>query len=51
MLCTVHNTSPHPSSSPALLSDGIAVVFCASGVREIVTAFLRPILRQLLRHI
>lgn len=49
-VCTVHNTSPHPSSSPAFLTDGIAVVFWASGVREIVTALLRAILRQLFRH-
>jgi len=51
MLCTVRNTSAHPPSSSALLSDGIAVVFWALGVREVVAALLRALLRQLLRHI
>lgn len=51
ILYSVHSTSSHPPSSPALLSDAAAVVFCALRVWKIVTALLRVLLRQLLRHI
>lgn len=45
------STSSHPPSSPALLSNGTTVVFCALGVWKIVAALVRALLRQLLHYI
>lgn len=50
-LNVVHGTSSHPPSSPALRRNGAAVVFCASGVRQIVTALIRAVLWQILHHL